>query len=44
MTTIQSRDGTTIAFEKSSAGSPVTLVDGALCYRAGAEATPSGCS
>jgi pimeloyl-ACP methyl ester carboxylesterase len=40
MTTIQSRDGTAIAFEKSGAGSPVILVDGALCYRASGPARP----
>jgi pimeloyl-ACP methyl ester carboxylesterase len=40
MTTIQSRDGTAIAFEKSGEGSPVILVDGALCYRASGPARP----
>jgi pimeloyl-ACP methyl ester carboxylesterase len=40
MTTLQSRDGTAIAFENSGAGSPVILVDGALCYRASGPARP----
>jgi pimeloyl-ACP methyl ester carboxylesterase len=31
--TVQSRDGTAIAFETSGDGPPVILVDGALCYR-----------
>jgi pimeloyl-ACP methyl ester carboxylesterase len=33
MSTVVSNDGTTIAYEKSGAGPPVILVDGALCYR-----------
>ncbi len=32
--TVQSRDGTTIAYERSGAGPPLVLVDGALCQRA----------
>jgi pimeloyl-ACP methyl ester carboxylesterase len=34
MTKVTSKDGTTIAYEKSGQGSAVILVDGALCYRA----------
>lgn len=34
MPTVQSADGTTIAYEVSGTGPPVILVDGALCYRA----------
>jgi pimeloyl-ACP methyl ester carboxylesterase len=33
MSSVQSQDGTTIAFERSGEGPPVILVDGALCYR-----------
>src|SRR6266576_2433965 len=33
MHTVQSRDGTTIAFDRFGDGPPVILVDGALCYR-----------
>lgn len=33
MATVTSRDGTTIAYETRGAGSPVILVDGAMCYR-----------
>jgi pimeloyl-ACP methyl ester carboxylesterase len=33
MSTVTSKDGTTIAFEKRGAGPAVILVDGALCYR-----------
>ena len=33
MQTVQSRDGTTIAFDRFGDGPPVILVDGALCYR-----------
>ena len=31
--TVTSSDGTSIAYEKSGAGAPVILVDGALCFR-----------
>src|SRR5207302_4548574 len=34
MTKVTSKDGTTIAYEKSGQGPAVILVDGALCYRA----------
>ena len=34
MPTVTSKDGTAIAFERSGAGSPLILVDGALCHRA----------
>lgn len=34
MDEVTSRDGTTIAFDRSGDGSPLILVDGALCYRA----------
>ena len=34
MSTVRSSDGTPIAYEKTGAGPPVVLVDGALCYRA----------
>ena len=34
MTTARSSDGTPIAYEKSGAGPPLILVDGALCHRA----------
>jgi pimeloyl-ACP methyl ester carboxylesterase len=33
MRSIQSKDGTKIAFERSGEGAPVILVDGAMCYR-----------
>jgi pimeloyl-ACP methyl ester carboxylesterase len=33
MTTVESRDGTRIAFEQAGEGPPLVLVDGALCYR-----------
>jgi pimeloyl-ACP methyl ester carboxylesterase len=33
MTTVTSKDGTTIAYEKSGQGPAVILVDGALCHR-----------
>jgi pimeloyl-ACP methyl ester carboxylesterase len=33
MNTVQSKDGTTIAFELTGEGPPLILVDGALCYR-----------
>ena len=33
MTTVSSKDGTTIAYAKQGQGHPVILVDGALCYR-----------
>jgi pimeloyl-ACP methyl ester carboxylesterase len=33
MNTVQSRDGTTIAFEQTGEGPALILVDGALCYR-----------
>jgi len=33
MSTVTSKDGTTIAFEQSGQGPAVILVDGALCYR-----------
>lgn len=34
MSTVTSADGTTVAYERSSEGPAVILVDGALCYRA----------
>src|SRR5256885_514720 len=34
MNTVRSKDGTAIAFDRIGHGSPVILVDGALCYRA----------
>ena len=34
MSTMQSKDGTTIAYEKSGQGPALILVDGALCHRA----------
>ncbi len=40
MSTVTSKDGTTIAFERIGAGPPVILVDGALCYRAFGPAKP----
>ena len=33
MSTVTSKDGTTIAYEKAGSGPAVVLVDGALCYR-----------
>jgi pimeloyl-ACP methyl ester carboxylesterase len=33
MSTVRSKDGTTIAFEQTGDGPPLILVDGALCYR-----------
>jgi pimeloyl-ACP methyl ester carboxylesterase len=33
MSTVRSKDGTTIAFDRKGSGPPVILVDGALCYR-----------
>ncbi|MEU6645205.1 alpha/beta hydrolase [Saccharomonospora sp. NPDC046836] len=33
MTTVTSRDGTRIAYEKVGSGEPLVLVDGAMCYR-----------
>lgn len=33
MNTVQSKDGTAIAFERSGTGPALMLVDGALCYR-----------
>ncbi len=33
MNTVQSQDGTRIAFEQTGDGPPLVLVDGALCYR-----------
>ena len=33
MQTVTSKDGTTIAFDKSGSGPAVILVDGALCHR-----------
>jgi pimeloyl-ACP methyl ester carboxylesterase len=38
--TITSKDGTTIAFEKTGQGPAVVLVDGALCYRASGPSRP----
>jgi len=40
MSHVVSKDGTAIAFEKSGAGPPLILVDGALCYRASGPARP----
>jgi pimeloyl-ACP methyl ester carboxylesterase len=34
MDKVTSRDGTTIALDRSGDGAPLILVDGALCYRA----------
>jgi pimeloyl-ACP methyl ester carboxylesterase len=34
LSTVTSRDGTTIAFEKSGTGPPLVIVDGAMCSRA----------
>lgn len=33
MSTVTSRDGTTIGYERLGDGPPLILVDGALCYR-----------
>jgi pimeloyl-ACP methyl ester carboxylesterase len=33
MSTVRSKDGTTIAYERTGAGPPLIIVDGALCYR-----------
>lgn len=33
MNRVESKDGTTIAYEKTGKGQPLILVDGALCYR-----------
>lgn len=33
MSSVHSKDGTAIAFERSGEGPPVILVDGAMCYR-----------
>ena len=33
MTTVRSKDGTTIAFERTGSGPPLILIDGALCWR-----------
>lgn len=33
MSTVTSRDGTAIAYERTGAGPPLVIVDGALCYR-----------
>ncbi|MPZ25538.1 MAG: alpha/beta fold hydrolase [Micromonosporaceae bacterium] len=33
MSTVTSRDGTTIGFDRTGSGPPVILVDGALCHR-----------
>lgn len=40
MTTVTSRDGTTIGFDRSGAGAPVILVDGALSDRSGSLNVP----
>lgn len=40
MPTVQSKDGTLIAFEKKGAGPAVIVVDGALCYRASGPSGP----
>jgi len=40
MSTVTSRDGTTIAYTRTGEGPAVILVDGALCYRAFGPATP----
>ncbi len=40
MSTLESADGTVIAYEKSGGGPPVILVDGALCHRASGPARP----
>ena len=33
MSTVRSKDGTAIAYERAGSGPPLILVDGALCYR-----------
>jgi pimeloyl-ACP methyl ester carboxylesterase len=40
MTTIRSKDGTSIALEKSGEGPPIILIDGALCYRGSGPSRP----
>jgi pimeloyl-ACP methyl ester carboxylesterase len=40
MHTVRSKDGTTIAYERSGGGPPLILVDGALCYRASGPSRP----
>jgi pimeloyl-ACP methyl ester carboxylesterase len=40
MGTVFSKDGTTIAFERSGDGPPLILVDGALCYRESGPSRP----
>src|SRR5258706_1839916 len=40
MSTVKSKDGTVIAYDKSGTGQPVILVDGALCYRASGPSGP----
>jgi pimeloyl-ACP methyl ester carboxylesterase len=40
MSTLESADGTVIAYEKSGEGPPVILVDGALCHRGSGPARP----
>jgi pimeloyl-ACP methyl ester carboxylesterase len=40
MATVQSKDGTTIAYEKSGNGPAVILVDGAMCWRDSGPARP----
>jgi pimeloyl-ACP methyl ester carboxylesterase len=40
MATVRSKDGTSIAYEKSGHGPVVILVDGALCYRDSGPARP----
>src|SRR4051794_10035791 len=40
MSTLESADGTVIAYEKAGDGPPVILVDGALCHRASGPARP----
>ena len=40
MSTVTSKDGTTIAYDKKGQGPTIVLVDGALCYRAFGPAEP----
>ena len=40
MQRVHSRDGTSIAFDRSGEGPPIILVDGALCYRASGPMKP----
>jgi pimeloyl-ACP methyl ester carboxylesterase len=40
MNTVESRDGTAIAFEKAGRGPALILVDGALCYRGAGPSKP----